>query len=330
MAEPSFVRRASNRPAIGRRAVAAGAGLLAMLVVATGCGAATGSGGASGGTQQVTDATGVRVTVPASPQRVAVLGEQTLDHALALGVKPVVIVASRGQKGAPRYLSAKTGGIPIAGTVAEIGVEKVGAQRPDLILVDGGVKFQPVLAKLREFAPVFVAAKSNDQSKDPWKTVFNRVGQVLGKAAAAKQTLANYQRAVTQTRTATSAAAGQTVSIVRWERGKPAYLRRDSTAPAVLTELGFRTPPAQTARGATSFPVGMENLELLDADWIFLGSLRGEPAATLADAQRNPLFARLSAARAKHTVAIDATYWAAPIGIQGATKIVEDVRTGIR
>jgi iron complex transport system substrate-binding protein len=304
--------------------------LLAAGVVTAGCGSGGSVGPASAANRQVVDATGAAVSVPANPLRVAALGEQTLDDVLALGVEPVVIAAARGEQGAARYLGTRGAGLPVGGTAAELKIEKIAAQKPDLILVDGGIKFQPVLPALKKLAPVFVTAKTNDQAKDPWRPVLARIGDVLNRKTAASTAVSDYQRAVLAAKAKLGPNSAKTVSIVRWQAKGPGYLRGNATAVAVLADIGLRHPQQQNQPGATlSDPVSLENLSQLDADWIFVGSLNSDGAKGLAQARQNALFRQLKAVQANRTVAIDATYWAAPIGVQGATLIVADVQRNL-
>lgn len=210
------------------------------------------------------------------------LSEQTLDDVLALGVKPVVIAAARGGQGAARYLGTRGAGLPVGGTVAELAVERIAAANPDLVLVDGGIKFQPVLAALKQVAPVFVTAKTNDQSKDPWQSALTRIGDVLNKKTAASTAISGYQRAVAAVKAKLGPNSGKTVSIVRWQAKGPGYLRGHATAVAVLADIGLRRPAQQNQPGVTlSYPVSLENLSQLDADGVFVGALNGDCAKGL-------------------------------------------------
>lgn len=98
----TFASRGLVRPSVAASLI----GICALALTA--CGSSEASDGAAGPdsssaakTNQVTDATGTSVKVPAAPERVVALSEMDLDAALALGVKPVGLTAGRGQKGAP-------------------------------------------------------------------------------------------------------------------------------------------------------------------------------------------------------------------------------------
>ena len=128
------------------RRLGATAVALAMTLSLAACGrgsdgpASAGGAAESGGaTRTVVDANGEQVTVPSRPSRVVTLSEPTTDNALALGVTPIGAVAGRGQDTVANYLADRAGSVAVLGSVGKPNVEAIGAAKPDLILVDGGL-----------------------------------------------------------------------------------------------------------------------------------------------------------------------------------------------
>ncbi|GGK77128.1 iron(III) dicitrate-binding protein [Mangrovihabitans endophyticus] len=288
----------------------------------------------------VTDGKGASVEVPADPRRIITLSEPTLDGALALGADVVGTTSGRGQGGPPAYLADQATGIPVVATVAGPDIEQILARKPDLILTDGTVSADDaVLGKLADIAPtVYVSKTAAD-----WRTAFTALGEVLGRTAEADQVLAGYDSQVAEVKGKLGEHADDTVSIVRWGSGQPSVLLRELTPSTIVADLGLRRPPAQDREGeGHSQPVSRENLDQLDADWMFFGTLGGptnpqggnagaaagvaaSEKALTSDAVRTPGFTELTAYRNDHVVPVDGSAWASAGGPLAATVILQAV-----
>ncbi|GAA0811235.1 ABC transporter substrate-binding protein [Spirilliplanes yamanashiensis] len=297
---------------------------------------------ATDGGRTVTDGRGQQVSVPAAPARVVTLSEPTLDGALALGVTVVGTTSGRGQGAVSAYLADRAAGIPIVASVAGPNLEQILTLQPDLIVTDGTVTADDsVLGKLAAIAPtVYVSPTGAD-----WKAAFTTLGEVLGKQAEAQQVLAGYQSRVDETKAELGDRADDTVSIVRWGLGQPSLLLRELPPSKVLADLGLRRPPAQDRDGpGHSSPVSRENLDQLDADWMFFGTLGGATnpaggntgdAAAVGraasqtmlddDAVATPGFTALTAYRNRQVVPVDGSAWTSSGGPLAATVILGDV-----
>jgi iron complex transport system substrate-binding protein len=321
-----------------------GAGaLLVMAAVVAGCDSTAPS--TPDGTRSVTDGRGASVSVPAAPARVVALSEPTLDGALALGVTVVGTTSGRGQGAVSAYLADKAAGIPVVASVAGPNLEQILALQPDLILTDGTVTADDaVLGKLAAIAPTVYVAKAGGD----WKQSFTTLGAAVGKAAETQQVLTGYTTRVAEVKAKLDADADATVSIVRWGLGQPSVLLRELPPSTVIADLGLRRPPAQDKQGpGHSQPVSRENLDQLDADWMFFGTLggatnpeggntgdasgvgRAASAAMLADAVATPGFTALTAYRDKHVVPVDGSAWTSAGGPLAALVILGDVATAL-
>ena len=294
------------------------------------------------GARTVTDGKGQQVSVPAAPSRVITLSEPTLDGALALGVTVVGTTSGRGQGAVSAYLAGKAAGVPIVASVAGPNLEQILALKPDLILTDGTVSADDsVLGKLAAIAPtVYVSPTGAD-----WRAAFTALGEIVGRTAETQQVLAGYQSRVDEAKAKLGGNATATVSIVRWGLGQPSLLLRELPPSRVLADLGLRRPPAQDRDGpGHSSPVSRENLDQLDADWMFFGTLggatnpgggnSGDPSAVGRAASRamleddavgTPGFTALTAYRNKQVVPVDGSAWTSSGGPLAATVIVGDV-----
>lgn len=274
-------------------------------------------------TRQVTDAMGNTVTVPEAPQRVITLSEIDLDTALTLGVTPVGTINGRGQAAPPRYLDGKLpAGIEVVGDIDNPNLETLLELEPDLILT-GPVKPEQ-LAILNEIAPTVITFNW----ARPWQESMQRTAQALNREAEATAVLERYRARVEEARQRLAAHQGETLSIVRWNPKGPSYMFKDAFASTVAEDVGLLRPAHQQDRGHThSMALSLESLELLDADWLVIGTLAtsGEAVEAMNQAEQTPAFRQLSAIQAKRFGAVDGSLWTSLGGPMAALQVIEDI-----
>ncbi|MCQ4274384.1 ABC transporter substrate-binding protein [Stutzerimonas degradans] len=273
--------------------------------------------------RQMTDALGNTVTVPDAPKRVITLSEIDLDTALTLGVTPVGTINGRGQAAPPRYLDGKLpAGIEVVGDIDNPNLETLLELQPDLILT-GPVKPEQ-LAILNEIAPTVITFNW----ARPWQESMQRTAQALNREAEAKAVLERYRARVEEARQRLAAHQGETLSIVRWNPKGPSYMFKDAFASTVAEDVGLRRPAHQQDPGHThSMALSLESLELLDADWLVIGTLAtsGEAVEAMHQAEQTPAFRQLSAIQAKRFGAVDGSLWTSLGGPMAALQVIEDI-----
>ncbi|HBM10817.1 ABC transporter substrate-binding protein [Pseudomonas sp. Choline-3u-10] len=276
-------------------------------------------------TRQVEDAFGNTVTVPAEPERVVTLNEIDLDTALTLGVTPIGTVNGRGQAAPPRYLEGKVpSGIKVVGDLDNPNLETLLELEPDLILT-GPVKPEQ-LAILNEIAPTVTTFKW----AEPWQSSMQRTAHVLNKDAEAKAFLDRYEARAAEARERLKDHQGETFSIVRWNPKGPSYMFKDAFSSTVVEDVGLVRPAHQQDPGHThSMALSLESLELLDADWLVIGTLAtsGEAVEALSQAEETPAFRQLSSIQAKRFAAVDGSLWTSLGGPMAALQVIEDVES---
>jgi len=276
-------------------------------------------------TRQVEDAFGNTVTVPATPERVVTLNEIDLDTALTLGVTPIGTVNGRGQAAPPRYLEGKVpSGIKVVGDLDNPNLETLLELEPDLILT-GPVKPEQ-LAILNEIAPTVVTFKW----AEPWQSSMQRTAHILNKDAEAKAFMDRYEARAAEARERLKDHQGETFSIVRWNPKGPSYMFKDAFSSTVVEDVGLVRPAHQQDPGHThSMALSLESLELLDADWLVIGTLAtsGEAVEALSQAEETPAFRQLSAIQAKRFAAVDGSLWTSLGGPMAALQVIEDVES---
>jgi iron complex transport system substrate-binding protein len=274
-------------------------------------------------TRIITDALGNEVEVPAHPKRVLALSEVDLDAMLALGVKPFGATAGRGQDTFPRYLLDQTEGIELMGALYRPSLERVIGARPDLILW-GGYMDDGVGNKLRKIAPVV----RTYGMEDGWRIALEQVADALNLQEQAEAFESAYAERVKAIQAELGDSLQKTASIIRWNPKGPAFMHADSFARTIAGDLGLGIPDGQNVEGpAHSKTISFENLNLIDADWIFLGTLTGEGDAQRSfDAARdNPAFARLDAVKSGQVVVVDGSMWTSSGGPIAAQQLVEEI-----
>ena len=275
--------------------------------------------------RQVEDAFGNTVTVPATPERVVTLNEIDLDTALTLGVTPIGTVNGRGQAAPPRYLEGKVpSGIKVVGDLDNPNLETLLELEPDLILT-GPVKPEQ-LEILNEIAPTVVTFKW----AEPWQSSMQRTAHILNKDAEAKAFMDRYEARAAEARERLKDHQGETFSIVRWNPKGPSYMFKDAFSSTVVEDVGLVRPAHQQDPGHThSMALSLESLELLDADWLVIGTLAtsGEAVEALSQAEETPAFRQLSSIQAKRFAAVDGSLWTSLGGPMAALQVIEDVES---
>ena len=274
-------------------------------------------------TRQVEDAMGKQVTVPAQPQRIVTLGEVDLDVTLALGITPLGTTDGRGQAAPPRYLEQRlTEQTRSLGLLANPNLETLLELEPDLILT--GPVTPEQLAILNEIAPTAVSYTQGE----PWRDSTRRVANILNREAEGEQLLERYEERAAQGRERLKDHQGESISIVRWNPKGPAFMLRDSFASTIARDLGLVRPPQQQQPGPThSMPLSLESLDVLDADWLVIGTLApvGEAVDALRQAEKTPMYQQLGAIKNGHFQAVDGSVWTSSFGPLAAWQVIEDI-----
>lgn len=304
----------------------------------TACGSGD-TGSAEAGTRQVEDVTGQMISVPERPTKVVTLSEPTLDSALALGVTPIGTAAGRGQSGVAAYLADEAGDLPVLGSIAQPNYEAIGKAKPDLILVDGTSinNNDDAIAALRSIAPTVYTGYAGGS----WRSNFELVADALNLEAEGRKVIEQYDARVKGVAGKLGDYADKTFSIVRWQGGSASLILKELPPGEALDDLGLQRPANQDRRGrGHSEPVSLENLQDIDADYLFFGTLGGSsvdnPTAggasdadaaegALADAADAPGFTQLKAYRDSHVIPVDGSAWTSTGGPILMNRIIDDV-----
>lgn len=260
------------------------------------------------------------VTLKGSPSSVVTLDESSFDAALALGVKPVGTVSTRGSDQVSAYLADKAGTPRIVGTSRAPSLEEILLLKPDLILAPAGVSVE----LFKAYSAIAPTVASTHSSMTDWEASTAYYAKALDRESAGAEVL----RAVDQRIAGLKARipAGQTVSVVRWNPQGPIAMSGKVFVGQLLNKVGLQTTElANSLKKPHSDVLSLENLNRVDADWLFVASLNADGAKALAEARRQPAFERLRAVQNQRVVTVDGQVWASGSGPLAANKVLDDV-----
>lgn len=265
------------------------------------------------------------VKLAGTPQRVVTLSENALDVALAVGVKPLGSVATRGGSDVSAYLKDKAGDIRIVGTARETNLESVFALQPDLILAAPELT-RDQYQKLSLIAPTLVP-KGN--SFADWRHNVEFYGQALGKQQEAEAAIAAVDARIEGLKGKIE--PGQVASVVRWSPQGPGVMSQHLFVGQLLSQLGFKgtAMAAELTKKPHSDALSLENLSRIDGDWLFLATLNADGDKALEQARQQPAFARLKAVSSGHVQSVDGQIWSSGAGPLAAQVILYDVEKAV-
>lgn len=216
------------------------------------------------------------------------------------------------------------------GTLAELSLEAIVALEPDLILAGSLIpQIEGLLPELSAIAPVVATYKPSDD----WKTAFTSIASALNRAAEAETFLAEYDERVAAVQ-ALLPTDGAEANVARWMPQGPVVMMPATFSSRVLADIGFTRPEEIVelagSHGAHTDPLSLEQLELLDSDWLFLGTLNPEGATALETARANPLFQQLDVVQQARVVEVDGAVWTSIGGPLAALQVLGDIEEALK
>ncbi|OXM14652.1 ABC transporter substrate-binding protein [Paenibacillus herberti] len=307
--------------------------LLLVIILVSGCssgnnGKANSSNGSNTGnttneastetssdTRTVKDAYG-DVQVPTNPTKIVVLDIGALDNLLEMGIVPIgapSILAAGDPY--PKYLK-NTDGIKNIGSVNEPNMEAIDALQPDLIIGNKDTH-DAIYKQLGEIAPtVFVETLGTT-----WKENLKLHSEAVNKQAEGDKLLAAYQQKTEELKSKIAGKTGTAVSLFRPRADKIQIYMKATFAGAIMNDAGVVRPAAQN-NDEFSKDVTEEQIAELDGDVILWFDREADAFAKL---EKSSLWSSLKGVQNKNVHSVDWEYWLSGLGIQAATKIVDDL-----
>lgn len=215
-------------------------------------------------------------TLERAPKRVVVVGIREQDALLALGVAPVATTEWYGEDpGALEpWAKDKLAGAPlptVLPTSDGIDIERVAAQRPDLIVGIDTAMTSKEYEQLSHLAPTIAPPAGTVDYGASWQQDLQMLGDALGKRADADRLQAQVEGQIRQVATDHPQWRGKEAINATLSDGA-VYVYGPKTANTQLfAQLGFAFPPAlRDVGGSDDFggTVSTERADLLDVDLI--------------------------------------------------------------
>jgi iron complex transport system substrate-binding protein len=226
-------------------------------------------------------------TIESAPKRVVVVGLREQDALLALGIVPVATTEWYGKHPGAIFPWAtdELGDAPLPEVLSStdgIQVEKVAAQRPDLIVAVYSGLTQKEYDTLSKIAPVVAQPKGQVDWGSSWQDEITMVGKAVGKPDEAERLRAEAEAAIADAAKAHPEFKGQTAAVASPYQGIYVYGPEDARS-KLLVDLGFTFPPELESIGGEEFggQLSDEKVDLLDVGTLLWFADPG-PAAELA------------------------------------------------
>ncbi|MWJ12959.1 ABC transporter substrate-binding protein [Clavibacter michiganensis] len=266
-------------------------------------------------------------TIPAAPQRVAVISTGQADSLLTLGIVPVASTAADGAAVVPDYLTrAFPEDADALAAVAPLGdrispdIESVAAAKPDLILMNvTGKDAASLYASLSAIAPT-VATQGTGLY---WKQDLLLLADAVGRTQQAASWLDSYQS------DAAAFGAGladrPTVSFLRSSADRIRVFGVASFAGSVAEDAGLPRPTAQDFTDETSRDISEEQIDLAEGDHVFAGVQGGDDTALTG----LPLWPTLQAVEDDAVTFVDDDVFYLNTGPTAARSVLEAMRSAL-
>lgn len=207
-------------------------------------------------------------TIDAVPERVATVGFNEQDFALALGVKPVAVREALGSfdfKTRPWAPGANSDPTPAYVGSDDISFEKVAAARPDVILGIYSFMDESDYGKLSGIAPTVAQTKDFELGAVPWDRQLLATGKALGRETRAKEIVAEVDGKFAAARKEHPEFEGKELTVAYQGAGSLFNLADSDLRQQFFTDLGFETP-----KDAGIDAISKERLDVLDKDVLVL------------------------------------------------------------
>lgn len=250
-----------------RRRLLAGMGGL-LLLGAAGCGG--GERSQADGRRAIKHKFG-SVEVPDGPRRVATVGFNEADFALALGVVPVGVrdfIGPFEEESRPWAREELDGAEPKVVGGEEINFEAVAALDPDLILGVYSFVDKDGYELLSGIAPTVAQPAGYEDGGTPWREQTLLTGRALGREERAEGIVADLEGRFAGAREEHPEFEGKTAAITFATEGELYVLEPEDLRTRFFTSLGFEAPEKTGT-------ISRERIDLLDQDvLVFIGTDR--------------------------------------------------------
>ena len=273
------------------------------------------------------------VTVPANPTRIAAITDGAIDAVVALGIQPAAVISSSNGETVAAYLLDKVDpAATYVGGWGELDVEKIVALKPDIILADSYLNetdaglYDTLSAIAPVVAPTLYEA-TDIAGLQRWEYEQLIYGHALGKTEESKQLAYALRDRAAAIAPDLGANAGASVIVFRPQPEFAVVMAQRWISGVMLTWSGLTGTPFtdELEPPHSGDSVGLERLNLLDADWLFAALRNAEMAAELEVYEENPIFQTVPAAQSGQIASVPGDLWSGAIGILAGHAMLDDI-----
>ncbi|MGC4189875.1 MAG: iron-siderophore ABC transporter substrate-binding protein [Thermomicrobiales bacterium] len=273
------------------------------------------------------------VTVPANPTRVVAITDGAIDAAVALGIEMIGVTSSANFETVAAYLADKVDpAITYVGGWGELDVEKIVELKPDLILADSYLNAQDegLYDTLSAVAPVVAPTLYEATGIDGlqrWEYEQLIYGHALGKTEESKQLAHDLRDRAAGIAPTLGDNTGKSVIVFRPQPEFAVIMAQRWITGVMLTWSGLAGTPftEELEPPHSGDSVGLERLNLLDADWLFAALRDADMAAELEVYKENPIFQTVPAYQSGQIVSVSGDLWSGAIGILAGHAMMDDI-----
>jgi iron complex transport system substrate-binding protein len=255
--------------------------LIFTIGLLAGCGSSDdGSGGAST-SEAAADSSAFPVTInhkygtttiESKPERVVVAGLREQDALLAMGVVPVATTDWFGDHPGSIFPWAEDelgdAKVPVVLTQDDgVQIEKIAAQRPDLIIAVYSGMTKKEYESLSKFAPVVAMPKGKVDYGSSWQEETLMTGEAIGKPERAQELVDETEKLIADTAAKHPDFKGKSAAIITDYEGIFVYGPQDVRT-TMLEQLGFKYPDGLRSAFPDEFggQLSDEKVDELDVD----------------------------------------------------------------
>lgn len=310
----------------GFRLVLGAAAAAATLFTATGCGASA-TPAASESTVTIEHAQG-STPVPVNPKKVFTYDLAALDNLEALGLEAQGVPEAEFPTSLSKYSDAKFTKI---GGMKEPDLEKVAAEKPDLIIISG--RTADSYEDLSKIAPTVDLSSDATKPLESFEANARSIGTIFEKSDEVETQLKAVEAKIAETKTKAEA-SGSTALITMVSGGKLTAYGAGSRFGLVHDVLGV-TPVAEVkVDGAHGESISNEYIKEKNPDILYVidrdtavGTEGGQAATSVLD---NELVNSTNAAKNSKIVSLDSSTWyLVGYGLRSVPTMIDEVAKGL-
>lgn len=262
------------------------------------------------------------VCISENPQRIIALDEGTMADLIALGIRPVG-VQDNGNRDYTRYLNTED--IASVGTPDGPSYEAMLALDPDLIIgsVDEIEFFgEDSLEFLQEIAPTAISSVS----KNVWQDYLTFIADVVGESEEAASFIQLYDQRIIEFKAAIEERDEDfTIAIIRSRAESFNIYAFDIFFIVGLVWDAGLAFPESFADLPERNEISLEQLDLLNSDYLFVMIRNEDEGALFESAVESPLWQFLPAVQNDQVYEVNWSTWVAGWNVIGAHLVVDDL-----